>query len=207
MPDPAPDACLGPTPFIESDAPAIVTLSASLARPTPGETSVALFDWVRDEVRYDPWTAMDPPEQYRATAILERRRGYCVQKAVLLAALARANRIPTRLSFADVRNHKTPDNMREMMGTDLFVFHGFVELWLDGKWLKAAPAFDREATRRAGALLVELDGQQDATLHPVDPEGQPHMEYIRSRGAYADLPLDEIRQTFLEVYGSLRQAG
>ena len=203
MSDPPPTDCLAPTRFLESDAPEIVELAGSLTRATPSETATALFDWVRDEVRYDPWTAMDPPEQYRATAILARRRGYCVQKAVLLAALARAAGIPTRLGFADVRNHKTPEHMRQMMGTDLFVFHGFVEFWLDERWLKAAPTFDREATRRAGALLVELDGTGDAVLHPVDPEGHPHIEYLRSRGAYADLPLEEIRRTFVEVYEPL----
>ena len=198
-----PAGCLGSTEYIESEAPEIAALAASLRQPEASETAVALFEWVRDQIRYDPYTASDPAERYRATRILARGRGYCVQKAVLLAALARAAGIPTRLGFADVRNHKTPEHMRQMMGTDLFVFHGFVEFWLDERWLKAAPTFDREATRRAGALLVELDGTGDAVLHPVDPEGHPHIEYLRSRGAYADLPLEEIRRTFVEVYEPL----
>ncbi len=205
--EPSPEDCLGPTYYIESEAPEIASLAASLKAATPGETATALFNWVRDEVRYDPWTAWDPPEKYRATVVLERRRGYCIMKAVLLAAMTRAAGIPTRLGFADVLNHKTPESMKKMMGTDLFVFHGFVELWLDGRWLKAAPAFDREATRRAGALLVELDGDNDAVLHPVDPEGQPHIEYVQSRGSYADLPVEEIRAVFAEVYGKTGARG
>jgi transglutaminase-like putative cysteine protease len=123
-----------------------------------------------------------------------------VQKAVLLAALARAAGIPSRLGFADVRNHKTPDWLREIMGTDLFVFHGYVELYLDGGWVKATPAFDAQSSRRAGALVVELDGTNDAMLHPVDPEGHPYIEYVQNRGWFADLPLDEIQRTFLETY-------
>jgi transglutaminase-like putative cysteine protease len=207
MSEPRPEDCLGPTYYIESEAKEIAALAASLVQPTPGETATALFNWVRDEVRYDPWTAWEPPESYRATLILEKRRGYCIMKAVLLAAMTRAAGIPTRLGFADVLNHKIPESMLKLMGTNLFVFHGFVELWLDGKWLKATPAFDREATRRAGALLVELDGQQDAMLHPVDPEGHPYIEYVRSRGSYADLPVEEIREVFAEVYGKSIQTG
>jgi transglutaminase-like putative cysteine protease len=191
---------LAPTEFIESSAPAIVALAASLRRATPRKTSIALFDWVRDGIRYDPYTAMDGREAYRATAVLERRRGYCVQKAVLLAALARASGVPTRLGFADVRNHQTPEHLRRAMGTDVFVFHGYVEFFLDGRWVKAAPAFDRDSARKAGVLPVELDGTHDAMLHPVDPRGHPYIEYLRDRGSYADLPFEEIRRTIFETY-------
>ena len=93
---------LEPTEFLDSGAAPIVEVAASLRQGTPKETAIALFDWVRDEIRYDPYTAMDPRERYRATAILERGSGYCVQKAVLLAALGRAAGIPSRLGFADV---------------------------------------------------------------------------------------------------------
>ncbi len=196
------DPYLAPTAFIQSDAPAIVSLAASLARETPRETAIAAFDWVRDEIRYDPYTAVGGPETYAASAVLARKRGYCVHKAVLLTALCRAAGIGARLGFADVRNHQTPPAMLELMGTDLFVFHGYTELFLDGRWLKATPAFDRASAVKAGALLVELDGSNDAMLHPVDPEGHPHIEYVRDRGHYADLPLDEILHTLAQTYGT-----
>jgi len=190
-----------PTEFIECEAPAIVELAATLRRESDKDTAVAAFNWVRDEIRYDPYTAVsDDRAQYRATAILSRGSGYCVQKAVLLTALCRALGIPTRLCFADVKNHKIPPRMKEMMGTDLFVFHGYVELQIDGQWVKAAPTFDPKAAEKAGTLPVELDGEHDAMLHPVDPAGQPYIEYVRDRGPYDDVPFDEIRRTFLEVY-------
>ncbi|MFC1609585.1 transglutaminase family protein [Myxococcota bacterium] len=192
---------LAPTEFIESEAPQVKALATSLKKSTTQETAIALFYWVRDQIRYDVRTSADGREMYRATAIIERGSGYCVQKAVLLAALGRAAGIPTRLGFADVRNHKIPERMLDFMGTDLFAFHGYVEFHLAGQWVKATPAFDQETSRRAGALLVELDGTHDAMLHPVDPEGHPHIEYIRNRGSFADLPLEELQQTFREVYG------
>jgi transglutaminase-like putative cysteine protease len=196
-------ACLGPTEFIESAAPEIVRLAAGLARATPRETATALFDWVRDNVRYDPRSALDGKDEYRATAVLARGHGFCVQKAVLLAALARASGIPARLGFADVRNHKSPAWLREFMGTDVFVFHGYVELQLDGKWVKATPAFDTESSRRAGVLPVVLDGTNDAMLHPVDPAGHPYIEYLRYRGVFNDLPFDEMTAAFKEAYPDL----
>lgn len=192
---------LQPTEFIESDAPAIVELAESLKGSTSRETAINAFNWVRDQIRYDPYTAMmDGREQYRATAILARGSGYCVQKAVLLAALCRAAGIPTRLRFADVRNHKNPPRMAELMGTNLFVYHGYVEMRLAGHWVKATPAFDQQATRKAGALLVELDGANDAMLHPVDPEGAPYIEYVRDRGPHDELPFDDLRATLIATY-------
>jgi len=206
MPETDLDACLAPSRFIDSAAPEVVERATALMQDTPQATAIALFEWVRDHIRYDPYTAMDPPDRYAATAILERGSGYCVQKAVLLAALARAAGIPARLGFADVRNHRTPARLLELMGTDLYVYHGYVELWLDGAWVKATPAFDPKAAAKAGALLVELDGENDAMLHPVDPEGHPYIEYIRDRGSYVDVPLDELLAAFGEVYGGSRMA-
>lgn len=197
---------LTPTEFIDSEAEAIVDLARSLAAEDATTTAIALFDWVRDNIRYDPYCAIDPPQAYLATAVLARERGYCIQKAVLLAALGRASGIPTRLGFADVRNHKLPENLLEIMGTNLFVFHGFTEFHLDGHWVKATPSFDRATSERVGVLPVTLDGSNDAMLHPVDPEGHPFIEYIQNRGSYADLPLPEIRRTFVETYASFGAA-
>lgn len=196
---------LAPTEAIDSDAESVVALARELDRGEPRATAVALFDWVRDNVRYDPWAAIDPVERYRASAVLERRSGYCVQKAVLLAALARAVGIPARLGFADVINHQSPPRLRAVMGTNLFVYHGFVELFLGGRWVKATPAFDAETSRKAGVLPVALDGDNDAMLHPVDPEGHPYIEYVRSRGSHADLPFDDIRAAIVETYALVRE--
>ena len=199
------DPYLLPTPFIQSDAPEILALAASLARASDRETAVALFDWVRDNIIYDPQAAADPREAYPATAVLARGKGYCVQKAVLLAALARAAGIPARLGFADVRNHQIPERLKRLMGTDLFVFHGYVELRLSGRWVKATPAFDPETARKSNALPVELDGENDAMMHPVDPEGHPHITYVKSRGHYAELPYEELWETIRETYPLLKK--
>lgn len=200
------DIYLAATEFLDCGEPSIQHLAESLKQSTPQATAVTLFDWVRDNVRYDPYVAIADRPSYRASAVLESRRGHCVQKALLLAALARALGIPTRLGFADVRNHKASPKMLALMGTNLFVFHGYVEFFLDGRWVKATPAFDPEVSRRAGVLPVELDGSNDAMFHPVDPQGHPFIEYVRDRGTYADLPFEEMLATLAEVYSDRIEA-
>jgi transglutaminase-like putative cysteine protease len=130
-----------------------------------------------------------------------------VPKAALLAACARADGIPARVGFADVKNHLTTPALRERMGSDLFVYHGFTELLLDGKWVKATPAFNIELCRRFKVKPLEFDGREDSIFHPFDEEDRRHMEYLRDRGSHADVPVAEIMQAFREAYPVLYRMG
>jgi transglutaminase-like putative cysteine protease len=119
---------------------------------------------------------------------------------VLLAAAARCRGIPARLGFADVRNHLTSDKLSASMGTDVFAWHGYAELELNGHWRKLSTAFNIELCEKFGVRVLEFDPEQDTLMHPFDQHGRQHMEYVRQRGAYDDLPLEEIFETFLEIY-------
>ena len=167
---------------------------------SPKEQALALYYAVRDEVRYDPYAIDLTVEGLSASRALETGRGWCVPKAVLLAAALRAIGIPARLGYADVRNHMSTARMREQMGTDLFVWHGYTDVWLDGRWIKATPAFNIELCERFGLLPLEWDGESDSIYHPFDASGNRHMEYVNDRGTYADLPLVQIVQSFAQVY-------
>lgn len=196
---------LQPTVCVESDAPAV---RAFTARVTEGaadarERAVRLFYAVRDEIRYDPYGVVLTEEFLRASSVLERGAGFCVAKAVVLAAGARAVGIPARLGFSDVRNHLTTERLRVQMGTDVFAFHGFTELHLDGRWVKATPTFNRSLCDRFGVKPLEFDGSTDSLLHPFDTAGQRHMEYIRDRGTHTDVPFEEMRAVFAEHYPGL----
>ena len=197
--DPAREPTLCPTFFLDAEHPDVAALAASLRRDTPRETSIALFDWVRDHVTYVALPPLDR-DDFKASTVLRRRWGYCVQKAALLAALGRAAGIPSRLGFADVRNHQSPEALRAAMGTDVFTWHGYTEFQLDGRWVKATPAFDPGAAARAGVLPVSLDGANDALMHPVDPRGNPFIEYVLERGSFDDVPFDAIQASLRELY-------
>jgi transglutaminase-like putative cysteine protease len=194
-----------PTPFIESEHPAVVAFAREAAGSAPSERErvVRLFYAVRDGIRYDPYTCGLSPELFRASITLERRRSFCIPKAILLAAGARALGVPSRLGFADVRNHLATRRFLELLRTDLFVFHGYTELFLGGRWVKATPAFNRSLCEKFGVEPLDFDGMEDAVLHPFDGEGKRFMEYVRDRGSFADLPLEEMGRAFRGHYGHL----
>jgi len=188
--------------FIDSDHPDVVAFAkeATAGAATDREKAVALFYAVRDRIRYDPYVMCDDPKTYKASSVVRSGVSYCIPKYVLLAAAARAVGIPARLGFADVKNHLSSDKLRERMGTDLFMWHGYTELFLDGRWVKVTSAFNIELCERFGVLPQEFDGEQDALLHPFTADGREHMEYVRDRGSFDDVPFEEIIAEFRATY-------
>jgi transglutaminase-like putative cysteine protease len=198
----APAACLAPGRFIDSDHPAVVAFAQRVAAASlpAQQIAVRLYTAVRDEFPYDPYRIDTTADGFKASRVIEDGRGFCVTKAALLAAAARALGVPARLGFADVRNHLTSARLREMMGSDLFVFHGYTELWLDGRWVKATPAFNRSLCEKGGILPLEFDGIHDSVFHPFDAAGRLHLEYVNDRGCFADLPHDELLAAWQQHY-------
>lgn len=200
--------CLGPTAAIDSDHPAVIAFSRTHAQgSTDRERAIALYLAVRDGLRYDPYRIDLSPEGLRASTALAHGHGWCVPKAVVLAAVARAAGLPARLGFADVRNHLSTEKLRQTMQTDVFIWHGYTELWIDGAWRKATPAFNLSLCEKFGLLPLEFDGVNDSLYHPFDRAGQQHMEYVNQRGAFDDLPRDAIVADFVAVYPGLLAAG
>lgn len=201
---------LEPTWFIDRDSPSIVRFADEITAgaTTAVDRAVQLFYAVRDGVTYDLLGELDlSPERFRASAVLERGAGFCVQKAVLLAAACRAARVPCRLRFADVRNHLTTERLREQMGTDLFIYHGLVEMLVAGRWVKATPAFDRALCQRHGVKPIEFDGTCDAIFHEFDVRENKHLEYVNDHGHFADLPHAEIAAAFRATYPGMYASG
>lgn len=192
-----------PTSFLDSADGAIVAFAqrVTVECSDDRERAVALFETIRDSIRYDPYDVSRAIDDYRASAILDDGQKWCVPKAVLLSAAARAIDIPARLGFADVKNHLQSEKLSAQMGgSDLFAWHGYSVLFIDGQWRKASPAFNRSMCERFGTKVLDFDGRSDALLHPFDTDGNRHMEYVADRGVYDDLPFDEIMDTFDVVY-------
>lgn len=196
---------LQPTRFIDSDSPKIIEFARSTVgeAQTDIEKAVKLYYAVRDLVRYSPYGIVFDPKTYRASWVLEKKVGFCIQKAILLAAVARAVSIPSRLGFADVRNHLATERLIELMRTDEFVYHGYTELRLEGKWVKATPAFNLSLCERFGVRPLEFDGKNDSIFHPFDVSGNKHMEYLRDHGHFADLPYEKMVRAFRQGYPHL----
>jgi transglutaminase-like putative cysteine protease len=187
--------------FIDSANSAVVEFSRKHASgKTDTDRAIALYYAVRDEIRYNPFLDFSDPEAFRASAVLAAGEGFCIGKAALLAASARAAGIPARVGFADVKNHLTTPKLAETMGTDLFIYHGYAELHLEGKWVKATPAFNLALCQRFRVKPLEFDGRQDSVFHAFDEDERRHMEYLRDRGSFADVPTADIQQAFREAY-------
>lgn len=200
---------LQPTAIIDSDHPLIQTHARETAADLndPVERAVKLYLEVRDQIRYDPYAPFHLPEHYQASKLLERRRSFCIPKAALLCALGRAAGIPARLGFADVRNHLATKQLLDYLGSNLFVYHGFVELFLEGKWVKATPAFNRELCERHNVPALDFNGREDSLFHPYNHENRKYMEYVAYHGTYVDVPVDEILAAWRRTYGKERIEG
>ncbi len=193
---------LVPTYFMDFDSPAVSNFAKQACRneTDPVKKAISLYYAVRDGIRYDPYSLEASRKSMKASAILNKKHGYCVAKAVLLAAVARHQGIPARLGFADVKNHLNSKRLRALMETDLFIYHGFTELYLDQKWVKATPAFDKNLCSKAGVMPLEFDGTCDSIFHAYNTRGDRHMEYVKDHGNFSDLPYDLIIKASLEKY-------
>lgn len=196
---------LAATTFIDMNHPEILSFLKKYEKPGDLKaTAIALFTAVRDGIRYDPYHIDFTEHGMKASTTLANRHGFCVTKAILYTALTRAAGIPTRLGFADVRNHLSTKRLMEAMGTDVFVYHGYAVLYLDGKWIKATPTFNKELCEKFSVVPLDFDGEHDALLQGFDSEGHMYMSYEKDRGIYQDLPMEAMMETNREAYPNLR---
>jgi transglutaminase-like putative cysteine protease len=173
----------------------------------PLNKAVSLYYAVRDDIWYDPYYPFYLPIHYRASHVLKGRRGFCIPKASLLCALGRACGIPSRVGFATVRNHLATRQLLDFLGSDLFVFHAFTEFFLEGKWIKATPAFNRELCKRHGVAPLDFNGHEDSIFQPYGADGRRFMDYVEFHGSYPDIPVQEIVIAFKKAYGEDRVQG
>jgi transglutaminase-like putative cysteine protease len=167
------------------------------------ERAVKLYYAVRDGFRYDAYDIALTTDALKGSAVLASGHGWCVNKAALLAAACRAVGVPARIGLADVRNHLSTARLREYLGTDVFYCHGYTAIELDGRWVKATPAFNVELCDKLRLHALEFDGRADSIYHPCDVDGRRHMEYLRFRGEFDDVPRELILRVFAEHYPRL----
>ena len=200
------DMYLHPTEAIDSDNSKIREVARKLTTTLhdPGEKSVALFYFVRDEIHYNVYMISTYFDNFKASVTLTRRKGYCVQKAVLLAALARAVGIPSRVAFAKIKNHRVPDRLVKQTGSNILPSHGYTQLYIRGAWISVTPAFDRGLCENSGLPPVEFDGIHEALLSANDLSGRPFVEYLEKYEPQPDFPFSWLRERVLPIWGEKR---
>ncbi|MSQ69819.1 MAG: transglutaminase [Betaproteobacteria bacterium] len=201
-PHPGP-AYLGSTEFLDWQSDPVMrfvekTVAGAL---TDVEKAVRLFYAVRDDWRYDPFSMRLNREHYFAGRIIAAKEAYCIPKAILLAAAARAAGIPAGIGLSDVVNHLTTEKLRQRMGGQtLFMHHGYAVMLLEGRWVKAAPAFNIGLCTRFDVLPTNFDGRSDAIFQPYDARDRRHMEYVKDHGIWSDFPYEKVCADFRAFY-------
>jgi transglutaminase-like putative cysteine protease len=197
---------LAPTWFVNSDAPEIVELAGEVAGGATDqiERACRLFYAVRDGIRYTAYNLELQVDAFRATSVLASGQSWCVPKSVLLAALCRSVGVPCRLGYANVCNHMATQKLLDFLGTNVFYYHGYNELYLRGKWVKATAAFNRTLCEKARLAPLDFDGVHDSLYHPFDLEGHRYMEYMHDYGPFADVPYQAMIEKFRQMYPNMR---
>lgn len=200
---------LAPTTMIDADHPAVIAFARSAIGDAADERTraIRLYLAVRDGIRYDPYQVDLSAEGLSASRALENGFGWCIPKAVLLAAACRAVGIPAQVGFANVQNHLSTQRLREILGTDTYYYHGYTTVLIDGKWVKATPAFNIELCEKMKIGALEFDGKTDSILQPYSPDGARHMEYLTMHGEFDDVPRDDIVAAFATHYPNFKVLG
>lgn len=164
------------------------------------EKAVKLYYAVRDGWRYNPYRISFRKEDWTSEAIFSKPEGHCQDKAILLVTFARACGIPARLHLAKVKNHIAVEVLTQKLGTNVLTPHGYVELFLENKWVKATPAFNRQLCEKLNVAPLEFDGKTDSFFQEYDKTGSIFMEYLEDYGTFADVPLDFMIKNMRDTY-------
>ncbi len=162
--------------------------------------AISLYLAIRDGFSYNPHHVSLQRADYQASKFLSRNSGHCIDKANLLAACAKVIGIPSRLGFANVTNHIGTEKVEKALGTNVLVFHGYTELFLNGKWLKATPAFNASLCKKLNVTPLEFDGENDSVFQQFNENGTKFMEYLHDYGTFAELPFDTMIAEWKKYY-------
>ncbi len=193
---------LSPTPLIDFDHPAIQEIIAEFNKEelTDKEKAIGIYTKVRDGWKYDPYNIGLTPERFKASHIAQKDTGHCVEKSVLLVAALRALGLPARLHLGKVKNHIAVERLMEKFGSNELTPHGMVNVFIEGKWLKMSPAFNKTLCVKFNVEPLEFDGENDSFLQQYNAEGSKFMEYVDDYGHFDDVPLEFMKQNVIKHY-------
>ncbi|MEZ0067851.1 transglutaminase-like putative cysteine protease [Streptacidiphilus sp. MAP12-20] len=167
------DAYLAADEMIDHRHPEIRRVAAELATPE------AAYLFVRDEVLHSA-DAGAYSAAFRASEVLAARNSICLGKSHLLAALLRAQVVPTGLCYQRLED-----------GEGGFVLHGLVAVHLGGRWARLDARGNREG------VDARYDLERERLAWPVRGE----IGEVDYPGVYAAPPQGLLRALELAVPG------
>lgn len=180
--------------YTDSDHPTVIAYAKDKTEgiKTKKEQVIALYYAIRDGFKYSPYHIALKPYAMKASYLLTKDYGHCIEKSNLFVACVRSLGIPSRLAYANVRNHLGTIDLEAVLKTDILVFHGYAEIFLNNKWIKATPVFNAALCDKLGVEPLDFDAENDAVFQESDKKGNPFMEYTEDHGTFSDVPLEAI---------------
>lgn len=193
--------------FADWKNPKITKFVQAIVKPnfSHQETAIALYHHIRDHFLYDAFQFSLDKTTLRASEFVERKSGHCIDKANLLIACARHQNIPARYRFANVRNHIGTERIHAILKTDVLVFHGIAELFINGKWIKLTPAFNKSLCDKLNVSVMDFNGEDETVFQQYSNDGNTFMEYLYDHGSFDALPYEKINSGILKAYPHLRE--
>jgi len=188
--DPKIEKYIGLSPVIDWHHPSIKDLASQLSNGCTSQTEIAknCFEWVRDEIKHSYDYKLNPVT-CKASDVLLHKTGYCYAKSHLLAALMRANNIPSGFCYQRLRS----DNRRSP-----FCLHGLNAIYLkEYGWYRIdargnKPGTDAQFCPPSEKLALHVDEKVEVTFPKIwsDP---------------LEIVIDTLTKsrTYLDVYNNL----
>jgi hypothetical protein len=142
--------------------PALAQVIGPMKRGTPGQRVQAVLDWLAANVRYEEGYPDD------LAAILRNRKGVCHHQSNLMVAMCRALGVPALVAHG-VRLGAGDGDFKDVMAS-----HGWVEVFLNGRWMGVEP-LDPNSLRRFGSGYLVVD----ATGRGAGPVNDHFLMYTR----------------------------
>lgn len=194
---------LAETPQMDFSNPKVKKFIETIPRhDNPKQQAIAIYETVRDAFLYDPYHLDLRRESLKASTVAGKNRAWCVEKSLLACACFRAFGFPARLGFGIVKNHIGVEKLKSYLKRDEIVFHGYTEVWLDGKWSKCTPAFDPRICKLSGVPLLEWDGSEDSLFQAYTGD-RKFMEYLHFYGEFPDIPFELMHREMAAYYPDL----
>lgn len=193
-------SCLAETPFFDLSHPDIQSLISRLTADTQLGKVLQAYYLIRDEIPYNPYTFSKGEIALKASYAASQESAYCIPKSALMVAVCRAIGVPAKIGFADVKNHLSSPKLLEWLRTDLFVMHGYAQLFINNKWVKCTPVFNKGLCDKMGIHALDFDGTEDSIFHPFNADGEAHMEYITDHGTFDEMPVEMIFEASRKTY-------
>ncbi|MBU2945435.1 transglutaminase-like domain-containing protein [Zobellia uliginosa] len=196
---------LSPTYYFDYNSEEVQNLISEYKTDTLSnkEKTIRLYLNVRDSWRYDPYDLSLSKENYKASTIAKKVKGHCIEKSILLISCLRALGIPARIHLGKVKNHIGVERLTEKFGTNELTPHGMVNVFLNDKWLKLSPAFNKSMCKMCNVAPLEFDGENNSFLQPYNDDGNLFMEYLDDYGHFEDVPFDFMIKNVKEHYPNI----